>query len=73
MAAKRDAVRDPTKASQAATQHGRAPAIDVNETGLTLCSAADQQLTLSEKLAVFNRTVHGGEVMVSPLVGAELL
>jgi len=67
------AVRITAKVAKAARfSRGLPIKVEVVEGGLFLRSAGEPKLTLAQKLKAFNPAKHGGEVMASGLVGAEV-
>jgi antitoxin MazE len=46
--------------------------VEVVEGGVFLRSVGQPQLTLAQKLKAFDPLVHGGEIMATPRIGAEV-
>ena len=68
------AVRIPTIVARSAHfTEGQEVEVRADEVGVTVKPVGPRRLTLTEKLALFDATKHGGEVMVSPRVGSEAM
>ncbi|WP_340526779.1 AbrB/MazE/SpoVT family DNA-binding domain-containing protein [Cupriavidus necator] len=66
------AVRIPTAVARSAHfAEGQEVEVSVDEIGVTVRPVGRRVLTLAEKLALFDPSQHGGEVMVTQRVGAE--
>ena len=67
------AVRITAKVAKAARfSRGQPIKVEVVEGGVFLRTAGKPKLTLAQKLKAFDPAMHGGEVMVSGRIGAEL-
>jgi len=67
------AVRITAKVAKAARySRGQPIKVEVVDGGVFLRTAGKPKLTLAQKLKAFDPVMHGGEVMVSGRIGAEL-
>jgi antitoxin MazE len=65
-------VRLPAAVARAANLHvNQRVRITVDGGQVVISPVVDAPLTLAQRLAVFDPTRHGGEAMVTPMVGAE--
>lgn len=67
------AVRIPSAVARSARfAVGQPVEVTVQDTGVIVKPVGDPKLTLAQKLALFDPTKHGGEVMATGRVGAEV-
>ena len=52
---------------------GQQVEVSADETGVTVKSIGAPKLSLAQKLSLFDPAVHGGEVMATAPVGAEVI
>lgn len=68
------AVRIPSAIAKSAHfSVGQPVEISIKDSMLIVKSAGKPKLSLSQKLALFNSSVHGGESMVTSNIGAEVI